>query len=133
MLVFRDDINGHEAAEPFADDYRSPGKLSVTAGKLDTARCGRLRRRRLQRGRGLLRPQRRQGRGLHAAGRPHAAHVPGLQDQAVEGRPPKSIKAAAKDLKAGTDFNASVADGTLLVQLLGTVREDTPFVIPAAN
>src|SRR6185503_1886482 len=34
MLVFRDDLNGHQAARPYADGYRSPGKLEVTGGKV---------------------------------------------------------------------------------------------------
>ena len=49
------------------------------------------------------------------------------------GETPKSIKAGAKDRKAGADFNASVVDGVLLVQLLSVVREDTGIVIPVVN
>jgi len=36
LLCFRDDLNGHQAAAAYANDYRSPDRLNVSEGVLDT-------------------------------------------------------------------------------------------------
>jgi hypothetical protein len=37
LLCFRDDLNGHQAAAAYANDYRSPDRLNVSDGVLDTS------------------------------------------------------------------------------------------------
>lgn len=131
LVRLGDDMNSPAAAKPYADDYRTPDKLAVAEGKLVTSDDGD-----------------RDGDGfneaegcyvLTAAGKGvefvlHGAKTrrmqPAFEVKGWRGVAPKTISLDSKPLVAGRDFNASVREGTLVVQVLKAVKTDAKVLIP---
>ena len=130
LMRFGDDMNSPAAAKPYADDYRTPDKPTVLAGKLDVSDDGD-----------------RDGDGfneaegcyvLTAAKKPvalllHGAKTPRMQPafktKSWPGAAPSTLSLNGKSLLAGRDFNASVREGTLLVQIMKAVKTDAKILI----
>ncbi len=108
MLAFRDDINGHEAAKAYAEDYRSPGKLRVTVGRSDATDAG----------------------DYDADG----SHVPGLQDQRVDwGRAsPRSASVWARRVWADCRARGRCVRWGQVLQLLDQETAMRRFVLATA-
>ena len=124
LLVFRDDINGHEAAKPYARDYRNPDKLDVTKGKLD--------------GEGFDEAEGCYVLEAAPAGVAFTLHgtkvprmAPAFKIKGWTGKAPRNVTLAGKRLTDGKDFTASVEDGVLLLQLMMDVKEDARIAISA--
>jgi hypothetical protein len=130
MFRVADDMNGADAAAPYANDYRAPDALAVTKGELDKSDPGDDDKDGFNEAEG--------GYVLKAAAGGvaftlHGAKVPRMaaafKVKGWTGDAPKTIKLAGKDLAAEKDFNASAKDGVLLFQFLIPVKEDAEVVI----
>lgn len=130
MLVLRDDINGHEAAKPYAEDYRSPGKLNVTAGKADTSDAGDYDRDGFNEAEGCyVFSSAADGVAFTLHGRQSPRMNPAFKVLQWNAETPKTILVGDKSLAAGKDFNASVSGEVLLLQVLSNIRDDAKMTV----
>lgn len=130
LMRFDDDVDGYEAAKPYAEDYRSPDQLEVTKGKLEKSDKGDLDGDGFNESEGCY--VLKSGAGgvafrLQGKATPRMSPVFKVKDW--QGDTPKAITLGGKPLVAGKDFNASVKDGVLLLQLLEDIKEDVEIVI----
>jgi hypothetical protein len=132
MLLFRfgRDMNGHEAAGAYAQDYRAPDTLAVTKGAVvkndpgdhdsdgfnEVGGCYVLRA--APEGVEFV---------LHGAGTPRMH--PAFKVTGWKGGVPDSVTLGGDALVAGADYVASANAGVLLLQILKGVKEDTKIVI----
>ena len=130
LMRFDDGINSPAAAKPFADDYRSPDRLAVAEGTLDKSDEGD-----------------RDADGFNeeegcyvleavasgVAFTLHGAKIhrmePAFKVKGWRGLPPATVALGSEKLAAGGDFNASVQDGVLLLQILRQVSSDLGVVV----
>lgn len=130
MLVFRDDINGHEAAAPYANDYRSPDRLGVSQGALDTTDEGDADHDGFNEAEGCYVLKSADGVEctLHGANAPRL--YPAFKVKGWWGAAPTSLKLGNMTMAAGKEYNALLVDGVLLLQILRVVMEDATITIP---
>jgi hypothetical protein len=130
MMCFRDDLNGHEAARPFANDYRSPDRLAVTQGDVDKADDGDADADGYNEVEGcyVLKPA---GGGLAftLCGAAVPRFYPTFKVKGWTGTVPESILLDDTKLAAARDFIASKGEGSLLVQLLRVVKDDVKISV----
>lgn len=131
MMVFRHDLNGHEAAQPYANDNRSPDHLPVSKGKLDTTDDGDAD------ADGFSKTEScyvlKSGRdsvafALH--GTAVARMFPAFKIKDWPDAPPETLTLGGEKLAAGRDFNASVRGGVLLLQIFRVIKDDVSVAIP---
>ena len=129
MFRLADDMNTVEEATLYANDYRTPDALDVKKGELDKSDAGDDDKDGFNEAEGCY--------VLKAAGDGvmftlHGAKVPRMNPafkiKGWTGEAPKAIALGARDL-APKNFNATVKDGTLLVQILVPVKEDAQIAI----
>ena len=126
LMRFSDEMNSEKIAALHANDYRSPDKLDVTKGTLDKSDEGD-----------------RDGDGFNeeegcyvlkaaadgVAFTMHGAKTPRMNPafkvKDWKGQAPTTVTADSKKLAAGKEFNASVNDRVLLLQILSEVKDDT--------
>jgi hypothetical protein len=131
MLAFRGDIDGHEAASLYAEDYRTPRKLHVTVGKADTTDAGDYDADGFNEAEGCYVLTADKGVAFTLRAGPATRMFPAFKIKGWKGDAPRSIKVGGRDLKAGSDFNASIAGDVLLVQLFSTLTGNVEIVVPA--
>ena len=134
MLLFRfgHDINSPAAAMRYAEDYRSPDALDVTMGGLVKDDAGDLDADGFNEGEGCYVLKAAPGGvefTLHGSKTPRIE--PAFKVREWKGEPPTAVTLGTHKLAAGEGFNASVADGVLMLQVLGQIKEDATLVIPA--
>lgn len=129
MLVFREDINGHEAALPLAVDYRSPDRLGVTRGALDTTEEGDADHDGFNETEGCYVLKSADGVEftLHGATVPRL--YPAFKVKGWRGAAPTSLNLGNATLTASKEFNAWVRDGVLLLHVLRVVKEDASIAL----
>lgn len=130
LMRFDHDINGHQAAIPYANDYRTPDKLDVTQGKLDTTEEGDADADGFNEAEGchVLKAS-PAGVAFTLHGKKTPRMDPAFKIKGWTGKVPKSIKVGSRELIEAKDFNASVEAGVLLLQLFADVRDDARLVI----
>lgn len=130
MLVFRDDINGHKAAAPYADDYRSPDGLAVTRGRAERDTEGDYDRDGFNEAEGCyVLSSAADGVAFTLHGRQTPRMNPAFRVLQWKAEAPESILVGDKNLVAGRDFNASVKDEVLLLQVLSNIRDDAKMTV----
>lgn len=130
MFRIADDMNGAEAAAPYAKDYRSPDTLAVSKGEVDKTDPGDLDADGYNECEGcyvLKAAADGVAFTLHGKGIPRME--PAFKVKGWTGEAPKTIKLGDKTLTEGKEFNASVRDGVLLLQVLSPVAEDVAVTI----
>jgi hypothetical protein len=133
LLVFRDDINGPEAAKPFAENYRAPGKLEVTVGKADTTDAGDYDADGFNEAEGCYVLMADQGVAFTLPAERVNRLFPVFKVKGWKGVAPRLIKAGDRNLKAGSGFIASITGGVLLLQLYCAFEGKPKIVVPATN
>ena len=131
LLYFRHDLNGHEAAQPYANDYRSPDQLAVSKGALDTKDDGDADMDGFNETEGcyvLNSAPDGVAFGLH--GRTAPRIFPAFKIKNWPGAASETLALGADKLMAGKDFNASVRGGVLLLQILRVIKDDVSVSIP---
>ena len=134
LTRFADDINGSKAAMVYANDYRTPDKLDVSLGKLDTTDEGDADKDGFNEAEGcyVLKAS-PAGVTFTLHGKKTPRMDPAFKIRGWTGKVPKSIKVGSKELIEAKDFNASVKAGVLLLQLFADVRDDARLVISPAT
>jgi len=132
LLCFRDDLNGHQAAAAYAQDYRSPDRLDVSEGGLDTADEGDRDADGFNEAEGCY-VLKSTGKGVRFT--LHGAKVqrmqPAFKVKGWNGSSSPRLTVGGTPLVQGTDFQASSAAGVLLVTLARIVNSDVPLSITA--
>ncbi len=131
MLVFRDDIDGHEAAKSYAEDYRSPAKLDVTMGKAGTTDAGDSDADGFNEAEGCyVLSSAAEGVVFAWKGGQTPRMNPAFKVLRWKADAPKAIRIDDKTLVAGQDFNVSVRDEVMLLQILSTIRDNPRVTVP---
>jgi hypothetical protein len=131
LMYFRHDLNGHEAAQPYANDYRSPDHLTVSKGTLDAADEGDADMDGFNETEGcyvLKSASDGVAFGLH--GREVARMFPAFKIKDWRGVAPETLAIEREKLAAGKDFIASVRGGVLLLQIPHVIKDDVSVSIP---
>jgi hypothetical protein len=133
MMCFRHDINGHEAAQPYANDYRSPDHLAVSKGRLDTIDDGDTDADGFNEAEGCyVLKSAPDGLAFAMHGRALARMFPAFKIKDWPGAAPATITLGGEKLAAGKDFNASVAGRVLLLQIHRIIKDDVGVAIRGA-
>jgi hypothetical protein len=129
-FLFRiaDDMNGAEAAAAYANDYRTPDALAVTKGAVDKGDPGDFDADGFNESEGcyVLKAQEGSQFTLHGKAVPRMSpvfKVKGWTKAAV------SVKLGDAPLRPDEDFNASVTDGVLVLQLFAPVKDDVRITL----
>jgi len=131
MMVFRHDLNGHEAAQPYANDYRSPDHLAVSKGRLDTIDDGDTDADGFNETEGCyVLKSAREGVAFTLHGRAIPRMFPAFKIKDWRGAAPEALALGGKKLTAGKDFNASVREGVLLLQIFRIIKDHVSVSIP---
>ena len=129
MMCFRDDINSPETAKLYAEAYRSPDKPAVTRGTADTTDAGDTDQDGFNEAEGCyVLKAAADGVEFVLHGKPVPRMGPAFKVKGWTGAVAK-VTLAGKALAQGKDFNASVVDGTLLLQLLAPVKDDVQVTL----
>ncbi|MFB3893521.1 MAG: hypothetical protein ACE15C_16030 [Phycisphaerae bacterium] len=130
LIRLADDMNGPKHAAPYINDYRSPDKLAVTAGKLVDSDEGDYDKDGFNEREGCY-VLMAEGKGvdftIHGSSVPRMD--PAFKVKDWKGAAPDAIFVDGMKLEAGKDFGASVKDGVLLLQILGFIDTDSRIVI----
>ncbi len=130
MMYFRHDLNGHEAAQPYANDYRSPDHLKVSKGKLDTTDDGDPDADGFNEMEGCyVLKSARDGLAFALHGRAVPRMFPAFKIKDWPGAAPETLTLGGEKLAAGKDFNASVRGGLLLLQVFRVIKDDVNVAI----
>jgi len=130
MMYFRDDLNGTEAARPYAEDYRSPDRPTFTKGDADKADEGDADADGFNEAEGcyvLKSASDGAAFTLHGAAVPRL--YPAFKIKGWSGEAPETITLGNAKGSAGADFHASKKEGFLLLQLIRVIREDVNIAI----
>ena len=131
MMVFRHDLNGHEAAQPYANDYRSPDRLTVSKGKLDTTDDGDADADGFNETEGCyVLKSTPDGLVFSMHGEALARMFPAFKIKDWPGAVPETLTLGEGKLAARKDFNASVKSGVLLLQVFRIIKNDVSVVLP---
>ena len=129
MFRIADDMNGAAEAAPYANDYRTPDQLAATKGQVDKADPGDFDTDGYNESEGCYVLQAAADGAtftLHGKAVPRMAPV--FKVKEWTGTTAK-VTLAGKAPAQGKDFNASVADGTLILQLLSPVKDDVQVTV----
>src|SRR5262245_3821184 len=131
MMVFRHDLNGHEAAQPYANDYRSPDHLAASKGKLDTTDDGDTDADGFNETEGCyVLKSAREGVAFTLHGKAIPRMFPVFKIKDWQSAAPQVLALGGEKLAAGKDFNASVREGVLLLQISRMIKDDVSVSIP---
>jgi hypothetical protein len=131
MMCFRHDINGHESAQPYANDYRSPDHLAVSQGKLDTTDDGDADADGFNETEGCyVLKSARDGLVFTLHGKALSRMSPCFKIKDWQRAAPESLTLGGEKLAPGKDFNASVRGGVLLLQIFRVIKDDICVAIP---
>jgi hypothetical protein len=128
LMRFADDINSAEAAASHAEDYRSPDRLTVTRGTVDTADEGDRDADGYNEDEGCYVLKAAEG----VAFTIHGATTPRVNPAfKIKGWPGSSasITMGGKALSAGKEVMVSVREGTLVLQVFTIVKEDATITV----
>jgi hypothetical protein len=123
-------MNGEKLAAPYAEDYRSPDRLTFTQGEVDKTDAGDLDKDGYNESEGcyvLKCGPTGASFTLHGSKLPRMQ--PGFKIKRWESEAPSKIVVGEKELAAGKGFSASVAKDLLLLQILEPVRTDAMVTI----
>jgi hypothetical protein len=130
MMVFRHDLNGHEAAQPYANDYRSPDHLAVSQGKLDTTDDGDADADGFNETEGCyVLKSAREGVACTVHGSAIPRMFPAFKIKDWPGVAPETLSLGGEKLAAGKDFNASVRESVLLLQVFRAIKDNVGVTI----
>jgi hypothetical protein len=125
MMCFRDDLNGHEAAQPYANDYRSPDRLSISKGTLDTNDEGDTDADGFNETEGCyVLKSAHDGVVFEVHGGAVSRMFPAFKIKNWTGNAPETLALGTEKLTAGKDFVSSVRGGVLLLQIVRIIKED---------
>jgi hypothetical protein len=125
MMCFRHDLNGHEAARHYANDYRSPDHLAVSQGKLDTTDAGDGDADGFNETEGCyVLKSARDGLAFVLHGRAVERLFPAFKVKDWPHAAPETLTLGGEKLAAGKDFNASLRGGVLLLQIFRVIKND---------
>ena len=128
MLAFRDDLNGHQAAKPYAEGYRSPAALEVAMGKLETTDAGDYDADGFNEAEGCyVLGSGADGVAFTLPGRQTPCMNPAFKVLRWKAEAPRHIRLGERTLAPAMDFNASVRGEILLLQILSRIH-DSPMV-----
>jgi hypothetical protein len=131
MMVFRHDIDGHAAAQRFASDYRSPGRLTVSKGKLDTTDDGDADADGFNESEGCyVLKSSSDGISLTIDGKAAPRMFPAFKIKSWPESVPESLTLEGEQLKPGLDFSVAARDGVLLLHVLRVIKDRAMIVIP---
>jgi hypothetical protein len=130
LMRFMDDINSAEAAASHAEDYRSPDQLAVAKGAVDASEEGDRDSDGYNEEEGCyVLKAAADGVALTMHGRATPRINPAFKIKGWRGKVPESITMQDKAVTLGIGMSASVREGTLVLQVLATVKEDASFFI----
>jgi len=130
LMRFADGLNGERAAAPYANDYRSPDRLTVAEGALDTTDEGDFDADGFNEAEGCY-VLKAGAKGveftLHGSKIPRTD--PAFKVKGWRGDAPKAVRLGSKNIAAGMGFYASTHEGTLLLQVPASIKEDVGIAI----
>lgn len=130
MMRFADDMNDEKLAASYAQDYRLPDRLAVTQGEADKTDPGDLDKDGFNEVEGCyVLKSSPTGVAFTIHGKELARMQPAFKILGWTGEVPSKVNVGGKELEKGKGFNASVAAGSLLLQIFEPVRSDTVVTI----
>ena len=125
LMYFRHDLNGHEAARPFANDYRSPDRLDVSKGNLDTTDDGDFDGDGFNETEGCyVLKSAPDGLAFALNGKVVPRLFPAFKVKDWSGAAPETLSLGEQKLAVGKDFNGSIKGGLLLIQIFRVIKDD---------
>lgn len=130
LMRFADDINSAEAAATHAEDYRSPDRLTVTKGETDTSDEGDRDADGYNEEEGCyVLKAADDGVAVTIHGEAIPRVNPAFRIKDWPGPAPAAVAVGGRTLVSGKGMAASVWEGTLLMQIFATLKEDTSVVV----